>query len=61
MLILGPQDNFHIILSYYVEKHLKKNSSLNFISSIDFQASEIWMFFGKINCYTSFETTFWQK
>ena len=25
MLILGAHDNFHIILSYYVEGHLKKN------------------------------------
>ena len=25
ILILGAQDNFHIILSYCVEGHLKKN------------------------------------
>ena len=48
MLILGVQDNFHIILSYYVEGHLKKDSGPNFMSSKDFQASEIWMFFGRV-------------
>ena len=46
MLILGAQDNSHIILSYYVEGHLKKNSNLNFMSSIDFQASKISIFLG---------------
>ena len=54
MLILGAQDNFHIILSYYVEGHLKKNSNLNFISSIDFQASEILILFENIYCVASF-------
>ena len=49
MLILDAQDNFHIILSYCVEGHLKK--SLNFMSSIDFQASKIWMLFVKNRCF----------
>ena len=31
ILILGAQDSFHIILSYYVEGHVKQNSNLNFI------------------------------
>ena len=58
MLILGAQDNFHIILSYYVEGHLKKNSNQNFMSSIDFQASEILTNFGNIYCVSSSETIF---
>ena len=57
-LIIGTQDNFHIILSYYAEGHLKKNSNLNFMSPIDFQASEIWTLFGNIYCVASFETVF---
>ena len=46
MLILGAQDHFHIVLSYYGEGHLKKNANLNFMSSIDFQASKILILFG---------------
>ena len=51
MLILGAEYNFHIILSYYVKGHLKKNSNLNSMSSIDFQVSEILILF---ETYTSF-------
>ena len=60
VLILGAQDSFHIILSYYVGGHLKKTSNLNFISSIDFQVSKILILFGNIYCVASFETIFWQ-
>ena len=45
MFLLSVQTNFHIILSSYIEGHLKQNSSLNFMSLVGFQASEIWMFF----------------
>ena len=55
-MILVAQENFHIILSYYVEGHLEKNSNLNFMSSIDFQASKILIFLGNIYCVASFET-----
>ena len=40
---------------------MKKNSSLNFLFSVDFQASKIWTFFWKIYCRTSFEILFRQK
>ena len=39
--------NFYNIMSSYVEGHVKKNSSQNFVSSVGFQASKIWVFFGK--------------
>ena len=45
MFLLSVQNNFYIILSSYVEVHLKQNSSLNFMLLVGFQASEIWMFF----------------
>ena len=48
MFILSVQNNFYVILSSYVEAHVIKKSSLNFISPFGFQASKIWMFFGKI-------------
>ena len=47
MFLLNAQNNFYIILSSYVEGHVQKNSSLNFMSAVGFQASEIWIFFGK--------------
>ena len=31
------------------------------MSSIDFNTSQIWMFFGKIYCVASFETIFWNN
>ena len=40
--------NFYIISSSYVEEHVKKNSSLNFMSLAGFQASKIWMCFWKL-------------
>ena len=45
MFLLSVQNNFYIILSSYVERHAKQNSSLNFMSLVGFQASEIWIFF----------------
>ena len=42
--LLGSQNIFNMILSSYVEEPIKENSSLNFMSSIDFQASKIWIF-----------------
>ena len=53
MLILGAQDNFYIILSYYVEGTFTKKSSLKFMSFIAFQASKIRMFFGKLRALVS--------
>ena len=44
MFLLSVQNNF-FIMSSYVEEHVKKNSSLNFMSSIGFQASKICMYF----------------
>ena len=39
----------------------KKLKSLNFTSSVGFQASKIWMFLKKIYYVASFEFIFWQK
>ena len=49
-ILLGSQDNFYIILSSYVERHLKKKkkkSGLNFMSLIAFHVSKIWRLYGK--------------
>ena len=61
MFLLRACNNFHIILSPYVEGHMQKNSSLNFKSLIGFQASRIWMFFQKKICVSILEITFRQK
>ena len=45
MFLLSAQNNFYIILSSYVQRHVHNNSSLNFMSAVGFQASKIWMFF----------------
>ena len=37
-------------MSSYVEWHVQKNSSLNFMSLVGFQASKIWTIFGKAFC-----------
>ena len=47
MFLLSAQDNFYIRLSTYVEGHVKKKSSLNFMSSVGFQASKMWTFLWK--------------
>ena len=49
MFLLSAQNNFCIILSSFVEGYVKKNSSLNFMSLVGFQASKSGSFFGK--CY----------
>ena len=46
MFLLSAQNKFYI-MSSYAENHVKKNSSLNYVSSVGFQASKICMFFGK--------------
>ena len=56
MFLLSVQNNFYIIWDAYVEGHVKKNSSLNLMSWVGFQASKIWMFFGKI-----FLELFWKS
>ena len=48
MFLLSAQNNFYIVLSSYVQGHVKKYSGLNFMSSVDFHASKIWMSFWKI-------------
>ena len=58
MFLLSAQNNFYIILSSCVEGHVQKNSSLNFMSPVGFQASEVWMFFYKIYCAASLEIIF---
>ena len=59
MFLLSAQNNFSIMLYSYV--HVQKNSSLNFLSLVGFQASKIWMFFWKISCKASLEIIFRQK
>ena len=44
MFLLSAQI-FFVILSSYVEGHVNKKSSLNFMSSVGSQASKSWMFF----------------
>ena len=54
---LSAQNNSYIILSSYVEGHVQKNSTLNFMSLVGFQASKIWtFFFGKF-----FMELFWKS
>ena len=48
MFLLSAQNNFYIVSSSYVEGHVKKKSSLNFMSLVGFQAPKFWMFFWKI-------------
>ena len=43
MFLLITQNNFYIILSSYVEGHVKK--ILNFMLLVGFQVSKIWMYF----------------
>ena len=44
MFLLSAKNNFYITSSSYVEGHVKKHSSLNFMPVVGFQASKIWMF-----------------
>ena len=46
MFLLGAQNNFYII-EFICRRACEKKSSLNFMSSVGFWASKIWMFFGK--------------
>ena len=48
MFLLSAQNNFYIILSSRV--CAKKNSSLNFMSSVGFHVIKIWVFFWKKFC-----------
>ena len=48
-------------MSLYVEVYVKKNSRLNLMSSVGFQASKIWMFFRKKIYGASLEIIFRQK
>ena len=61
MFLLSAQNNFYIILSSYVEGHVQKYSSLNFMYSVGFQVSKIQMLFQKFFCGTSLEIIFRPK
>ena len=62
MSLLSAQNNFYFILSSYVEKNVKKNSSLNFMSLVWFPGLQtLDVFFQKIYCKASFEIIFMQK
>ena len=55
--MISAQNNSYIILSSHVEGHVQKNSTLNFMSLVAFQASKIWtFFFGKF-----FMELFWKS
>ena len=58
MFLLSAQKIFYIILSSYVEGHVQKNSSLNFMSPVGFQASKIWNFLRKISWQSQFGNYF---
>ena len=44
MFLLSTQNSFYIILSSYIEEHVQKNSSLNFMSSVGFHTSNLDVF-----------------
>ena len=44
MFVLSAQNNFYYCIEFICRKTHEKNSSLNFMSSVGFQASKIWMF-----------------
>ena len=47
IFLLSSQTIFVLYYYSYVEGIWKKNSSLNFMSSVDFHVSKIWILFGK--------------
>ena len=47
MLLLSAQNNIYIILSSCVKGHMEKIQAWFFMSLVGFQASKIWIFFGK--------------
>ena len=57
MFPLSVLNNSYLILSSYVEGHVQKN----FVSSVGFQVSEIWMFFGESFFIAILEIIFKQK
>ena len=61
MFRLSAQSNFHIILISYVEDYVEKNSSLNFMILVGFQASKMRKFFWKIYFEASFQIIFRKK
>ena len=44
MFLLSTQSNIYIMVTSYVEEHVKKSSSLNFMSSVGFQAFKMFFF-----------------
>ena len=61
MFLLSARNNFYVIMSSYLEEHVKKISSLNFMSLLGFQASKSCMFFWKNYYRASFEIISRQK
>ena len=60
MFLLSAQNNY-ILLSSYVEGHVKKNPSLNFMSPVGFHALKICMFFWKSYYRAIFKVTLGRK
>ena len=56
MYLLSAQSDFYIILSSYVESHVKKNSSVNFMSSVGFRPPKSECFFGKFTAEQVFKS-----
>ena len=50
-----------ITLSSYVERHVQKKSSLNFMSLVGFKASKIWFFFSENLLESKFSNSFQAK
>ena len=58
MFLSTAENKFYLIMSSYVEEHVKKNSSLNFMSLVGFQASKTCIF---LENFEIFEIIFRQK
>ena len=61
MFLVSNQSNFYLIMSSYVEGHVEKSISLNFMSLVGFQTFKIYGFFWKTYCRARFEIIFRQK
>ena len=61
MFLLSAQNNFYVILRSYLESYVKKNSSLNFVFLVGFQAFKILKFICKIYFEASLQIIFRKK
>ena len=62
MFLLSSHNNFCILLSSYVEGHVKKKIwSLYFMSLVGFQASKIWMLFLENLPWSKFWNNLWAE